>query len=110
MSDFSHKPKRTTQASQRLTWKHKALAIIAAVAVGLPVSLTVLSSMAREQAIDILLLCVIICSGLYIAFKAAEYTLAQLTGADTVASDEARIVYDYDYDDATDLIDIDLQY
>lgn len=110
MSDFSNKPKRTRPTADRLTWKHKALAIIAAVAVGVPVSLTVLSSMAREQAIDILLLCVIICSGLYILFKAAEYTLAQLTDDHDDPAPEHRVSYEYEYDDATDIIDIDLHY
>ena len=84
MTDFPEKPKRTDEPPRRtFSRTTRLLAFFTAAAVGLPMSVAVLSQRSSDMLLDMFLLGVMICCGFYLTYQGVRWLIRQQMPDDT---------------------------
>lgn len=83
MTDFPEKPKRTDTPRRTFSRTTRLIAFLTAAAVGLPMSIAVLSQRSSDMMLDMLLLGVMICCSFYLTYQGVRWLIRQQMPDDT---------------------------
>lgn len=83
MTDFPEKPKRTESPRRTFSGTTRLIAFVTAAAVGLPMSVALLSQRSSEMVLDMFLLGVIICCLFFLTYQGVRWLIREQMPDDT---------------------------